>query len=90
MPEKENQTELMFMESLAIMVFVIWCLLFLCGPMSLWFHHAKLPILAAITALAAIWLGIFWFAHVYTWARYLGLVSAGCGLYVVWRTAHRI
>ena len=78
------------MESLAIAVFIIWCAVFLCGPVAVGLHHLKLPILAALMSLISIWLGIFWCVHVYTWPRYLGLVSAACGLYVLWKTAERI
>lgn len=78
------------MESLALMVFLLWCAVFLCGPLAVFFHHFHMPILAAITALIAIWLGIFWFVHVFTWPRFLGLASAASGLYVLWRTAERI
>lgn len=78
------------MESLALMVFVLWSAMFLCGPLAIAFHHGGFPLLAALTSLIAIWLGIFWFAHTYTWAKYLGLISAACGLYVLWRTAQRI
>lgn len=78
------------MESLAFLVFILWCAVFLCGPLSLVFHYLHLPILAALTALISIWLGIFWCVHVYTWWRYLGLVSVLCGLYVLWQTAEKI
>jgi len=78
------------MESLAVMVFVLWCCVFLCGPLAVLFNYLNRPLISAILALASIWLGIFWFAHVFTWPRYLGLFSAAMGLYVVWRTAKRI
>lgn len=78
------------MESLALMVFIIWCCVFLCGPAAALCDYFNRPIAASLLALAAIWLGVFWFAHVFTWPRYLGLFSAAIGLYVVWRTAKRV
>ena len=68
------------MESLALMVFVIWCAVFLCGPIAYALAHFRCNILAIIVSAAAIWLGIFWFGNVYTWAKYLGIVSAVLGL----------
>ena len=78
------------MESLAFLVFVLFSALFLCGPVAIVLLYFKQLILASLLALISIWLGIFWFVHVYTWFRVLGLISAGCGLYVLWQTAERI
>lgn len=78
------------MESLALMVFFIWCAVFLCGPLGVLADYFNRPLLAGIFATSAIWLGVFWFVHTYTWPKYLGLFSAGMGLYVVWRNAKRL
>lgn len=78
------------MESLIFVVSVLWVCLLLTGPTAVLLHHAKFPLLAALAAVIAIWLGLFWFVHVVTPARYIGACSVACGLYVVWRTAHRI
>jgi hypothetical protein len=43
-----------------------------------------------IVAAASVWLGIYWFVTVYTWARYLGLVSVGLSLYAMYRVAHNL
>ena len=77
------------MESLAITVFVIWCLVFLSGPLAILADYFDRPLAAGLLATGSIWLGIFWFTHTYTWPKYCGLVSAAMGLYVVWRNARR-
>ena len=77
------------MESLALMVFVLWCLVFLSGPLAVLADYYDRQLLAGLLATSSIWLGIFWFVHTYTWAKYLGLFSAAMGLYVVWRNARR-
>lgn len=78
------------MESLAFMVFVIFCAVFLCGPIAIGLAYNKLNILAVIIAAFSCWLGIYWFITVYTWAKYLGLISAGLGLYAMYIAAHNI
>ena len=78
------------MESLALMVFVIFCAVFLCGPLAVLLAVNKLALLAVLTAALACWLGIFWFLSVYTWPRYLGLLSTGCGLYAMYHVAHNL
>ena len=78
------------MESLALLVFVLWCCVFLSGPAAVVLDYLNKPILAGLLATSAIWLGLFWCVHVYTWARYLGLFSAAMGVYVIWRNAQRL
>lgn len=75
------------MESLALLVFGIFCVVFLCGPLALGLAYGKFNILAAIVALIAIWLGIHWFATVYTWAKYLGILPALFGLIALLKVA---
>jgi hypothetical protein len=75
------------MESLAILVFAIFCAVFLCGPVAILLARYGHPIAATIVGLIAIWLGIFWFESVYTLPRWLGVISALCGIYSVWRVA---
>lgn len=77
------------MESLALTVFILWCCMFLIGPFAVLFDYFDRPVLAGLSATIAIWLGVFWFAHTYTWPKYMGLFSAAMGLYVVWRNARR-
>jgi hypothetical protein len=78
------------MESLALMVFVLFCAVFLCGPLAVLLAVNKLPILAVMVAACACWLGIYWFLTVYTWARYLGLASVACGLYAMYHVAQEV
>lgn len=78
------------MESLAFAVFIIWSAVFLSGPLAILADYLERPLLSALLATASIWLGIFWFSHTYTAARYMGLLSAGMGVYVVWRNARRL
>ena len=73
------------MESLAFLVFVIFSAVFLCGPIAVLLAYLKWPILALIVGGTAIWLGVYWFATVYTWAKYLGVVSAGLGLWALFK-----
>ena len=78
------------MESLALLVFVLFCAVFLCGPLALMLAVSRWSLIAVIVAAFACWLGIYWFLTVYTWARYLGLLSAGCGLYALYYAAHTL
>lgn len=75
--------------SLAYLVLLLFCLMFLLGPFAVWFAVKNWPIAAGLGAVLSIWLGIFWFAHVFTWPRYLGLISAALGAYAIWLTATR-
>jgi hypothetical protein len=67
------------MESLAFIVVCVFVAVNLCGPGALILAHFKLDVLAVITAAAALVLGVQWFISVFTWARYLGLVSVCMG-----------
>lgn len=71
------------MESLAFMVFFIFCAVFLCGPIAVALAYGKWTIPALIVGGLAIWLGVYWFATVFTWAKYLGVVSALLGLWAL-------
>jgi hypothetical protein len=75
------------MESLAFLVFIIISALFLCGPVAIALALNKWSVLAVLVGACACWLGIFWFVTVYTGWKYLGLVSAACGLYAMYKTA---
>ena len=68
------------MESLALLVFVLFCAVFLCGPIAYLLAWWRFNILAILVAGMAIWLGIYWFATIFTWAKYLGLLSSILGL----------
>jgi len=68
------------MESLALLVFGLFCAVFLCGPIAYVLAWRHFNILAILVAGMAIWLGIYWFATIFTWAKYLGLLSAILGL----------
>ena len=70
--------------SLAYLILSLICLLFLLGPFAAWIAVKNFPIAALVLGLLAIGLGVFWFQGVYTWPRYLGLLSAGLGIYACW------
>lgn len=78
------------MESLALMVVLIMCAVYLCGPLSVFLAVKHWDLAAVILAACAAWLGIYWFVTVYTWPRYLGLVSTACGLYAMYHVAHSL
>lgn len=71
------------MESLALLVFVIFSAVFLCGPIAVGLAYLKWTIPALLVGGLAIWLGVYWFATVYTWFKYLGIVSALLGLWAL-------
>lgn len=75
------------MESLALLVFVIFCAVFLCGPIAVTLAYCKLPILALLVGGLAVFLGVYWFGTVFTWAKYLGMLSAGLGLWALLKAA---
>lgn len=77
------------MEILILLLLGLYISLFLSGPLAILADYFNRPLLAGLLATSSIWLGIFWFAHTYTWPKYLGLCSAAMGLYVVWRNAQR-
>lgn len=78
------------MESLAYMVMLIVCAVYLSGPLSVFLAVRHFDLAAVIIAALACWLGIYWFVTVYTWPRYLGLASTACGLYAMYHVAHRL
>lgn len=78
------------MESLALLVFVIFCAVFLCGPIAVGLAYFKWRILSLIVGGLAIWLGVYWFATVFTWAKYLGVVSALLGLWALLKTTREM
>lgn len=71
------------MESLALLVFVIFSAVFLCGPIAVGLAYLKWTLPALLVGGLAIWLGVYWFATVYTWFKYLGIVSALLGLWAL-------
>jgi len=73
--------------SLAYLVILLFILVFLFGPFAVWFAVKNMPIAAALAGIAAIWLGLQWYVGVYTWPKYLGLVSACMGAYAIWLAA---
>lgn len=78
------------MESLAFTVFLIVCALYLCGPLAVICAHLRWNIAAVLIGAAACWLGLFWLVTVYTWFKYMGLVSAGLGLYAMYKAARNL
>jgi|688.fasta_scaffold1076016_2 hypothetical protein len=78
------------MESLALLVFFIVCAVLLCGPIAALFAVKKWIIAAVVTGALACWLGIYFFVTVYTSFKYLGLVSAGLGLWAMYQTARNL
>lgn len=74
------------MESLARLVFFVVIAVFLCGPLAVGLAYFKWSIPALLVGGLAIWLGIYWFATVFTAAKYLGVVSALLGLWALLKT----
>jgi hypothetical protein len=68
------------MESLAFLIFLLWSAVFLGGPVAYLLALYKWNMLALLAACTSIWLGVFWFATIYTGWKYLGLLSALLGL----------
>lgn len=64
----------------ALIAFLGICLVWLCGPLALLAAVWKRYGIATVLSIAALYLGVFWYETVYTEWRYLGLVSANCGL----------
>jgi hypothetical protein len=71
------------MESLAILVVWLFILVHLTGPIALALAYYDFWLAGGLLGVAAIGLGVQWYSGVYTWPRYLGLVSAGMGLSAV-------
>ncbi len=67
------------MESLGLLVFVLFCGVFLCGPFALGCAYLRWNWLAVLIGCVALMLGIFWFATVFTWFKWLGVISAFMG-----------
>lgn len=63
------------MESLAFLVFVLFCAVLLGSPLAYLLAVLKRNWLAAFVAGVSMGLGIYWFANVVTAAKYLGVVS---------------
>jgi hypothetical protein len=78
------------MDSVAAVLFVLICLGYLCGPVALWLAFRRWYFLAVLVGALSCWLGIFWFVTIYTEWKYLGLGSAACGLYAMYKTAKMI
>jgi hypothetical protein len=78
------------MESLAFMVFLIVCAVLLCGPIAALCAINRWHVLAVVIGALSCWLGIYFFVTVYTSFKYLGLVSAGLGLWAMYKTARNI
>ena len=68
------------MESLAFLVVCLVVAVNLCGPGALVAAYYGYDVLAAIVGSFAVLLGWQWYSTVYTWARYLGLLSLVMGL----------
>ena len=75
------------MESLAFVVFLLWSSLFLGGPFAYLLARYRWNWAALLLAAASIWLGVFWFATIYTYWKYLGIASAIFGLLALLRVA---
>lgn len=74
------------MESLGVLIFAIFCAVFLCGPLACLLAHYKFRVLSLLIGGLAIFLGIYWFATVFTWFKWLGVLSALCGLFALLKT----
>jgi hypothetical protein len=71
-------------ESLAFLVVCLVVVTNLCGPGALLAAYYGYDVLAAVIGGLAIMLGWQWYSTVYTWARYLGLLSLAMGAGAIW------
>lgn len=67
------------MESLALAVLWIFILTHLTGPIALVLAYYDFWLPGGLLGAMALVLGIRWYFGVYTWPRYLGLISAAMG-----------
>jgi hypothetical protein len=75
------------MESLALLVFALFCAVLLGSPLAYLLAVLKRNWLAAFLAGLSIGLGMYWFAVVVTPAKYLGVVSGCIGLLALLKVA---
>jgi hypothetical protein len=78
------------MDLLAISAVLLFSAVFLCGPIAAVLAYNRWSIMAVFLGAASCWLGIFWFVTIYTNFKYLGLMSAACGLYAMYITAKKM
>jgi len=75
------------LDYLILSALMAYCAVFLCGPFAVLLHYARYPVWAALVGGISIFLGVYWCVHIYTYFRWPGLLSAACGLFVLWRSA---
>lgn len=75
---------------LALSAFMLVSAVYLCGPIALILAWNRWHLLAVLLGAASCWLGIYFFVTVYTAFKYLGLVSAGLGLWAMYKTARNL
>jgi hypothetical protein len=68
------------MESLALLVAILFLIVTVSGPTAVILVHFHLWILAVLFGAVAAITGLHWFFTTSTWIRYLGLASALLGL----------
>lgn len=71
------------MESLALMVFILFCAVLLCGPAAVLLAYYRRHVLALLFGGAALMLGFYWFGTVVTAAKWLGAGAALLGLWAL-------
>lgn len=74
------------MASLALMVCIIFLVVLLSGPISLFFCFINAPIIATLFAIFAISCGLFWcFVAPFPVSLFIGLVPIMCGVVTLFK-----
>lgn len=71
------------MESLALIVSILFLIVLLCGPISLLLSYLGFKILSLLFAILAIFAGIFWISVVPIPMSLIGILDLVCALIVI-------
>lgn len=74
------------MESLAMMVALIFLAVLTTGPAAAWLAMRHYKLASLFVSAAALMVGIHWFIAVPTFMRFIGLGTALLGVFAIWYT----
>lgn len=77
------------MESLALMVAIIFLSVLLSGPIALTFWYFNFKILAFLMAIICLALGCFWLSVAPFPTSVIGYLEAACGLFVIFKILNK-
>jgi hypothetical protein len=83
-------TGVIVVDVLAISAVMFVVALYLCGPIAVILAYNRWHVMAVLIGAASCWLGIYFFVTIYTAFKYLGLFSAVCGLWAMYKAAQNI